>query len=96
MRLNMEEKKILYAFGCRSHENTVYRLKWVTALTVDAKVKRRIYCLAKKLDSAGAGEWYPRFYQHLCMEMEGYLETKKLVHMVEQEAEWEEYYGKAV
>lgn len=39
MKLNIEEKKILYAFGCRSHENTVRRLKWVTALTVDEKVK---------------------------------------------------------
>lgn len=96
MRLNMEEKEILYAFGCRSYENTVYRLKWVTALTVDATVKRRILCLARKLESAGAGEWYPSFYQHLRMEMEGYLDAKKLVRMVEQETEWEEYYGKAV
>ncbi len=47
MKLNIEEKKILYAFGCGSHENTVRRLKWVTALTVDEKVKRRVLCLAK-------------------------------------------------
>lgn len=40
MKLSIEEKKILYAFGCRNHENTVRRLKWVTALTVDEKVKR--------------------------------------------------------
>ena len=39
MKLSIEEKKILYAFGCGSHENTVRRLKWVTALTVDEKVK---------------------------------------------------------
>ena len=47
MKLSIEEKKILYAFGCGSHENTVRRLKWVTALTVDEKVKRRVLCLAK-------------------------------------------------
>lgn len=96
VRLNMEEKNILYAFGCRNHENTVYRLKWVTVLTVDAKVKRRIWCLLRKLESVDAGERYPCLYQHLCMEMEEYLEAKKLVCMVEQEIEWEKYYGKAV
>ena len=61
MKLSIEEKKILYAFGCRSHENTVRRLKWVTALTVDEKVKRRVLCLARKLDDGGAGEWDPCF-----------------------------------
>ena len=35
MTLSMKEKKILYAYGCLSHHNTVTRLKWLTALTVD-------------------------------------------------------------
>ena len=35
MKLSMKEKKILYAYGCPSHHNTVTRLKWLTALTVD-------------------------------------------------------------
>ena len=35
MTLSMKEKKILYAYGCPSHHNTVTRLKWLTALTVD-------------------------------------------------------------
>ena len=96
MKLNIEEKKILYAFGCRSHENTVRRLKWVTALTVDEKVKRRMLCLARKLDDGGAGEWYPCFYRHLRLEMEGYFEAKKQIRMVEKSADWEEFYGKAV
>ena len=33
MTLSMKEKKILYAYGCLSHHNTVTRLKWLTALT---------------------------------------------------------------
>ncbi len=56
MKLNIEEKKILYVFECGNHENTVHRLKWVTALTVDAKAKRKILCLARKLDREGVGE----------------------------------------
>ena len=55
MKLNMEEKKILYAFGCGNLENTIHRLKWITALTVDTKVKRRVLCLARKLDSKSVG-----------------------------------------
>lgn len=96
MKLSIEEKKILYAFGCRNHENTVRRLKWITALTVDEKVKRRMLCLARKLDDGGAGEWYPCFYRHLRLEMEGYFEAKKHIRMVETSTGWEEFYGKAV
>lgn len=96
MKLSIEEKKILYAFGCRSYENTVRRLKWVTALTVDEKVKRRILYLARKLDDGGAGEWYPCFYRHLRLEMEGYFEAKKQIRMVEKSTDWEGFYGKAV
>ena len=42
MTLSMKEKKILYAYGCPSHHNTVTRLKWLTALTVDPEAKRRM------------------------------------------------------
>jgi len=96
MKLSIEEKKILYAFGCMSHENTVYRLKWITALTVDAKVKRKMLCLARKLDKESVGEWYSCFYRRLRMEMERYFEAKKHIRMVEKSTDWEEVYGKAV
>ena len=48
MKLSMKEKKILYAFACPSHHNTVTRLKWLTALTVDPEAKRRMLGLARK------------------------------------------------
>ena len=40
MKLSIQEKKVLYAFACPNHHNTVTRLKWLTALTVDSKAKR--------------------------------------------------------
>ena len=49
MTLSMKEKKILYAYGCPSHHNTVTRLKWLTALTVDPEAKRRMLGLARKV-----------------------------------------------
>jgi len=47
MKLNMKEKKILYAYACPSHHNTVTRLKWLTALTVD---KHRLRVLKANTD----------------------------------------------
>ena len=96
MKLNMEEKKILYAFGCGTLENTVRRLKWITAMTVDTKAKRRVLCLARKLDSKNVREWYPCFYRRLRLEMERYFEAKKYIHVVETSTDWEDLYGKAV
>ena len=84
MKLNIEEKKILYAFGCENLENTIRRLKWITALTVDTKVKRRILCLARKLDSENVREEYPCFCRHFRLEMEGYFEAKKHICLVEK------------
>lgn len=43
MEFNIEEKKILYAFGCSSHKNTVERMKWLAALTVDTETKRTVW-----------------------------------------------------
>ena len=48
MKLNMKEKKILYAYACPSHHNTVTRLKWLTALTVDPEAKSQMLHLARK------------------------------------------------
>lgn len=53
MKLSMKEKKILYAYGCPSHHNTVTRLKWLTALTVDPEAKRRMLGLARKVETGG-------------------------------------------
>ena len=50
MNLSIQEKKILYAFACPNHHNTVTRLKWLTALTVDPKAKRWMLGLARKME----------------------------------------------
>ena len=56
MKLNMKEKKILYAYGCPSHHNTVTRLKWLTALTVDPEAKSQMLHLARKIGDRGRGK----------------------------------------
>ena len=60
MKLSMKEKKVLYAFACPNHHNTVTRLKWLTALTVDPQAKHRMLELARKMETEMAERWYSR------------------------------------
>ena len=90
-------KKILYAFACPNHHNTVTRLKWLTALTVDPKAKRWMLGLARKMENEVEEHWYPCFYQQLRMEMAKYYEAKKYLRMVEKSTDFEEdFYDEAV
>lgn len=50
MKLSIREKKVLYDFACPNHHNTVTRLKWLTALTVDPQAKHRMLELARKME----------------------------------------------
>lgn len=97
MNLSIQEKNILYAFACPNHHNTVTRLKWLTALTVDPQAKHRMLELTRKMENKVKGHWYPCFYQQLRMEMEKYYEAKKYLRMVEKTTDFEEdFYDEAV
>lgn len=72
MKLNMKEKKILYAYACPSHHNTVTRLKWLTALTVDPEAKGQMLHLTRKIEAETDESWYDSFYHCLRMEMDEY------------------------
>lgn len=90
MRFNIEEKKILYAFGCSSHKNTVERMKWLAALAVDIETKRIVWKLAKKIDREGVKAWYRCFYKCLRIEMSGYFLAGKVMRMAEKSTDGEE------
>ena len=97
MKLSVREKKILYAFACPNYHNTVTRLKWLTALTVDSKAKRWMLELARKMENEVEEHWYLCFYQQLRMEMAKYYEAKKYLRMVEKSTDFEEdFYDEAV
>ena len=49
MRMSMNEKKALYAFGCPNREATVERLRFVAALAPDPAAKKLFFTLAVKL-----------------------------------------------
>ncbi len=90
MTLSMKEKKILYAYGCPSHHNTVTRLKWLTALTVDPEAKRRMLGLARKVETEVEESWYEDFYHHLRMEMDEYRRLKRSLRVLKSYTEYEE------
>lgn len=90
MTLNWKEKKILYAFACPDHHNTVTRLKWLTALTVDPEAKRQMLGLARKMETEVDGSWYEAFYHHLRMEMDEYRRLKRSLRVLKTNADYEE------
>ena len=90
MTLSMKEKKILYAYGCPSHHNTVTRLKWLTALTVDPEAKRRMLGLARKVETEVDESWYEDFYHHLRMEMDEYRRLKRSLRVLKSYTDYEE------
>jgi len=97
MKLSMKEKKILYAYGCPSHHNTVTRLKWLTALTVDPEAKRRMLGLARKVETEVDESWYEDFYHHLRMEMDEYRRLKRSLRVLKSYTDYEEdLYDEAV
>lgn len=95
MKLNMKEKKILYAYACPSHHNTVTRLKWMTALTVDPEAKSQMLHLARKIETEE--RWYEAFYHHLRMEMDEYRRIRRSLRALKANTDYEEeLYGEAV
>ena len=83
MKFSMEEKNVLYAFACPNYRNTVTRLKWLTALTVDPQARRRMLELARKLETELAESWYTGFYHQLRAEMDEYFRARRRLRLVQ-------------
>jgi len=90
MKLNMKEKKILYAYACPSHHNTVTRLKWLTALTVDPEAKSQMLHLTCKIETETEERWYEAFYHHLRMEMDEYRRIRRSLRALKANNDYEE------
>ena len=58
MRMSMNEKKALYAFGCPNREATVERLRFAAALAPDPAAKKLFFTLAVKLSDESCDRWY--------------------------------------
>lgn len=68
--MRMNEKKILFAFGCSKRELTVERLRHAAALAVDPAAKKAFYSLAVKPYEDATDEQYRSFYYNMRLDME--------------------------
>ncbi len=97
MKLSMKEKKVLYAFACSNHHNTVTRLKWLTSLTVDPEAKHRMLELTRKMEIEMAESGYTGFYLRLRAEMDEYRQAKRRLRVIREHTDYEEdFYDEAV
>ena len=83
MKLNINEKKVLYTFGCPNRKATVERLQLLAAITPDPVAGELFNDLAIKLSTEKAHDWYRRFYPTLRMEMDGYYEAELTLRLAE-------------
>ena len=70
MMTSMNEKKILFTFGCPNRGLTVERLRHAAALAVDPATKKAFYSLAVKLYEDATDEQYRNFYYNMRLDME--------------------------
>ena len=82
MNMNINEKKVLYAFGCPVLKATVERLRMLAALTPDPATKKLFYTLAIKLLADRTDEWYRCFFYNMKLEMEAYYRHKAILNRI--------------
>ena len=70
MMMSMNEKKILFAFGCPNRGLTVERLRHAAALAVDPTVKKDFFTLAIKLNEEATDDGYRNFFYNMRLEFE--------------------------
>ena len=76
MRMSMNEKKALYAFGCPNREATVERLRFAAALAPDPAAKKLFFTLAVKLSDEDCDRWYRCFFYNMRLEVERFAHHK--------------------
>jgi len=70
MMMSMNEKKMLFTFGCPNRDLTVERLRHAAALAVDPAAKKAFYNLAIKLNEDATDDWYRNFFYNMRLEVE--------------------------
>lgn len=70
MMMSMNEKKILFAFGCPNRGLTVERLRHAAALAVDPAAKKDFFTLAIKLNEEATDDGYRNFFYNMRLEVE--------------------------
>ncbi len=83
MTLDIEEKKLLYAYGCPVYSNTVRRLRCLAAMTVDPMAQHQALELARKMEREANEALYHDFYLTLREEMDEYYHALRRMRQLE-------------
>ena len=83
MNLTIEEKKILYVWGCPDYHSTIRRLIFAAGYMTEPKAKAMVAHFRDKLIEAEMDECYTCFFYHLRLEMEEYFNLKNRQHQIE-------------
>lgn len=79
MKLTINEKKALYAFGCLNREATVKRLRVIAAITPEPAAAVLFLRVAGKLDAVKTDGWYHCFFRTLHDEIEEYNKAETVM-----------------
>ena len=70
MMMSMNDKKILFTFGCPNRGLTVTRLCHAAALAVDPTAKKNLFRLAVMLIEEATDDGYRNFFYNMRLEVE--------------------------
>lgn len=70
MMMSMNDKKILFTFGCPNRGLTVTRLRHAAALAVNPTAKKDFFRLAVMLNEESTDDGYRNFFYNMRLEVE--------------------------
>lgn len=86
MKLTINEKKTLYAFGCPNRQATVKRLCLIADISPEPTTFVLLHRLADKLADVKTDEWYRCFFRTLQQEIKEYHEAETAMRLAEMTA----------
>ena len=83
MKLTINEKKALYAFGCKSRRTTVRRLHLIAEITPEPATAALLHRVAGKLEAENSDKWYRHFFRTLHDEIAEYNQAETVMHLAQ-------------
>ena len=81
--MTIDEKKLIYAYGCKSYKSTTERLGILAALTVSNEVKKTVNTLHNRMAEEITEQEYKILYPMICSQMRLYADAEHIRRWVE-------------
>ena len=91
----IDEKKLIYVYGCKSYKATAERLGMLAALTVSNDMKKKVNALHNRIAKEITEKEYIILYPMICSQMRLYADAEHIRKWVEDaDADMFEHIGK--